>query len=237
LINKAVILAAGLSSRLYPLTLDIPKVLLKVNGTELIKRSITILQENGINDIAIVTGYKRELVMEALGKGVTYLANPFYKHCNNMGSLWFARNFVDNQPFIYLHGDIIYHEDILSSSYAHFKEHNNDLELVTDFSSIDEEAMKVRLTEDNYLVESNKEIPLDEAQGEWTGIAYIRCPEITFNYIEKVLFEESLVYYDTFAFSRMAGDGMKICCTSTEDLPWVEIDFQKDYERAGELFQ
>jgi choline kinase len=235
-INKAVIVAAGLSSRLYPLTLETPKGLLPVNEEPLLKRSIRLLKANGINDIAVVVGYKRDVMKDALKNEVTYIHNPFYQQCNNMGSLWFGKEFAGDEPFVYLHGDIIYHENILAHTLKGFQERNNLMELVTDFTDTDEEAMKVRVTDENYLVESNKQIPIPEAAGEWTGIAYIREPKPVFDSIQKVLFDEDLNYYDTHAFTQMAASGHSIYCSSTQDLPWMEIDFAEDYEKAQEIF-
>ena len=55
--------------------------------------------------------------------------------------------------------------------------------------------------------------------------------------MEKIMFEEGLNYYDTHAFTRMASQGFKIFCSSTRSLPWLEIDFLEDYERAKEIFR
>ncbi len=237
MIKKAVIVAAGMSSRLYPLTLEKPKGLLHVGHRPMLGRSIEILKKNGIEDIAVVLGYKREMIQEALGDSIRYIANPFYQQCNNMGSLWFAKAFVGNEPFAYLHGDIVYDESILADTLKHANENSNTMELVTDFTHTNEEAMKVRVTSENVLIESNKEIPLHEAKGEWTGIAYIKNVKATFEYIERILFGEGLNFYDTHAFTKMAKDGHKIFCSPTGPKPWLEIDFLEDYERAKELFR
>jgi choline kinase len=235
--RKAVIVAAGMSSRLYPLTLERPKGLLKVNDEELLKRSVKLLRDIGMDDIAIVLGYKKEMIMETLGNSITYISNPFYRQCNNMGSLWFAKSWIGSDPFVYMHGDIIYHKDILQLNYDDAMKHDCALDLVTDFGPVNEEAMKVRVTADNMLIESQKNIPLHEAKGEWTGIAFVKDPASTFSYIEKVLFDEGLNYYDTHAFTQMAAQGHKIFCSSTRGLPWLEIDFLEDYERAKEIFK
>jgi len=237
MVKKAVIVAAGLSSRLYPLTLEQPKGLLQINGEPLLKRSIEILRENGVNDIAVVTGYCKDKIIEVLGDNITYLFNPFYKESNNMCSLWFAKSFVKLESFIYLHGDIAYDRDILSTSLLAFNQHSYALDLVTDFGPVDEEAMKVKVNAKGLLMESNKEIPLSESVGEWTGIAYIRKPVALFQIIEEILYKEGFNYYDTHAFSRMAQQGDSIFCSSTGNLPWIEIDFLSDYEKAKELFE
>lgn len=237
MITKAVIVAAGMSSRLYPLTLETPKGLLPVGGQPMLKRSIEILRKNEIKDIAMVVGYKREMIRETLGNSIQYISNPFYEKCNNMGSMWFSKSFIGNDPFAYLHGDIVYDEAILTETLSHANKNSNDMELVTDFTHTNEEAMKVRVTDDHYLIESNKDIPLTEAKGEWTGIAYVHNVKAAFDYVEKVLFGEGLNFYDTHAFTKMAKDGHKIFCSSTASMPWLEIDFMDDYDRAKELFR
>ncbi len=231
-IKKAVIVAAGLSSRLYPLTLTQPKGLLPIAGTTLLARSITLLRQQGISQIAIVTGYKQDLIKAALGDQITYLPNPFFSHCNNMGSLWVARDFVGSDSFIYLHGDIIYDSVILEETLAHFDTGQDDLVLTTDFGPTDAEAMKVK-TKGHFLIESSKEVA--HADGEWIGIACCRDPVRLFSVIETTLSNDSLMYYDTDAFTKLAAYS-KIYCISTNGARWVEIDFLKDYERAQQLF-
>ncbi len=237
MITKAVIVAAGKSSRLYPLTLDKPKGLLPVGGQPMLARSVSLLRKCGIVDIGIVVGYRHGMIREALGDSLHYISNPFFEHCNNMGSLWFAKDFIGNDPVAYFHGDIVYDEAILKETIDHAGRNSNDIELVTDFGHTNEEAMKVRVTEDHYLIESNKEIPLNEAAGEWTGMTYINNVKDTLRYFEKVMFNEGLNFYDTHAFTQMAKNGHKLFCSSTRNLPWVEIDFLEDYERAKEMFR
>lgn len=236
MITKAVIVAAGLSSRLYPLTLEKPKGLLPINGEAMLQRSINILKKNGIGQIALVVGYKHDVMRNTLGDQVEYIINPFYRHCNNMGTLWFARDFVHGEPFVYLHGDIVYHEEILSTTLKENRIEEHAIELVTDFGPTDEEAMKVKVDRDRYLIESNKEIRQEESAGEWTGIAYINQPEPLFEEIERIMLEEDLNVYDTHAFTKLAQKGKRIYCSSTADLPWIEVDFQEDYQKAQRMF-
>jgi len=234
--KKAVIVAAGISSRLYPLTINLPKGLLKIGQISFLQRSINILKENGIEQIAIVVGFEKEKILNSLDGNITYISNPFYKHCNNMGSLWFAKKFIGSDEFVYLHGDIIYKEEIFKNTQNLFEQNSNDIELVTDFNFFDEESMKVRVDNKNYLIESNKQIDLKHASGEWIGLAFTRNPQNLFNCIEKIMFEQGLNFYDTHAFTQLAREGYKVYCSSTENYSWVEVDFIKDYKKAEELF-
>ncbi len=58
-VDNAIIMAAGLSSRFVPLSLECPKGLLKIKGEVLIERQIEQLHEAGIKDTVIVLGYKK----------------------------------------------------------------------------------------------------------------------------------------------------------------------------------
>ena len=140
--DSAVIVAAGLSSRLYPLTIDTPKGLLSLGGESLLARSIRLLRENGISRIAVVVGYQAGTMRAALGADSTLIANPFYRHCNNMGSLYFARDFVGADPFVYLHGDLAYTSRMLGDFLMRTaKAGDSCLDLLVAMGEKDEEAM------------------------------------------------------------------------------------------------
>lgn len=234
--TKAVIVAAGRSSRLYPITEDLPKGLLEVGGESMLGRSVRLLREYGLKEIGVVVGFHRRQVQVHLGEeGITYLFNPFYAETNNMGSLWFAKNWVDNDPFLYLHGDIVYHHSLLERILVPLE--NGTAALLVDIGPTDKEAMKVRVTGGRF-VESNKQIPSAEALGEWVGIAAFSADVVDtlFATIEQVLEERFFQAYDTEAFSRMARQGVEFKIVPTEKQPWIEVDFPEDLDRARRLF-
>ena len=115
-IQKAIIMAAGLGNRMKPVTLDTPKPLIKVNGKRMIDSIIDALHENRITEIYVVVGYKKEQFYEwAKDKaGITIIENNLYDICNNISSLYAAREYICNS--IILDGDqIIYNKAILNS--------------------------------------------------------------------------------------------------------------------------
>ena len=84
---KVIILAAGIGSRLMPLTNDRPKCMVKLLGQTLIERQIKIFRSYDINDITIVTGYKNEVIDMP---NVNYVNNPNYETTNMNESLFCA---------------------------------------------------------------------------------------------------------------------------------------------------
>ena len=113
--ERAVIMAAGFGSRLMPLTKETPKPLIKVNGVRMIDSVIKALHKNGVNEIYIVVGYLKEK-FDALKReysGIELIENPYYDTCNNISSLYVAREHLENS--LILDGDqIIYNDDVLS---------------------------------------------------------------------------------------------------------------------------
>lgn len=117
-VKRAIIMAAGIGKRMQPITLITPKPLIKVNGVRIIDTIIHGLQKNGINEIYIVVGYLKEqfTILEKEYSGVKLISNPYYDTCNNIASLYVARDYIEDA--IILDGDqIIYNTDILQSEF------------------------------------------------------------------------------------------------------------------------
>lgn len=96
-VGNAIIMAAGLSSRLAPISYEKPKGLLRVRGEVLIERQIRQLQEAGVTDITVVVGYKKEYFFYLASKfGVHIKVNPQYATRNNSYTLWLVRDRLDN---------------------------------------------------------------------------------------------------------------------------------------------
>ena len=117
-VKKAIIMAAGLGNRMKLVTLRTPKPLVKVNGIRMIDTVIQALHENGIYEIYIVVGYLKEQfkILTDEYKGITLIENPYYKECNNISSLYVARDYIEESMI--LDGDqIIYNSDVLAPEF------------------------------------------------------------------------------------------------------------------------
>ncbi len=118
-VERAIIMAAGKGKRMQPVTLTTPKPLVKVNGVRMIDTVIDALHTNGIHEIYIVVGYLKEqfTVLQEKYTGITLIENPYYDTCNNISSLYVARDHICNT--IILDGDqIIYHPEILAPDFT-----------------------------------------------------------------------------------------------------------------------
>ena len=118
--QRAVILAAGFGMRMVPINTEMPKGLLEVNGEPLIERIIKQLHEVGIKEIYVVVGYLKEQFnyLEDKYENLHLIDNPYYDTCNNISSLYVARNHLKN--VIILDGDqIINNTQILSKEFKY----------------------------------------------------------------------------------------------------------------------
>ncbi len=113
--SKAIIMAAGKGERMHPVTEKTPKPLIRVKGQRMIESVIEALRRNGITEIYIVVGYLKEQFEELAEQwpGVQLIENPYYETCNNISSLYAAREHLEN--CMILDGDqIIYNKKILT---------------------------------------------------------------------------------------------------------------------------
>jgi CTP:phosphocholine cytidylyltransferase-like protein len=103
--KRAIIVAAGIGSRMRPVTDTVPKPLVPVHGKKMIETSIEALHQNGIFEIYVVVGYRKEQFLELLERypGLTLIENPDYETANNISSLYYAREHLGDT--IILDGD------------------------------------------------------------------------------------------------------------------------------------
>ena len=116
---KAILLAAGKGSRISKNIPPIPKCTLDVGGQPLVLRTIQMLEKHGIA-CAVVTGYRHENIDEVLkDTNVKIYYNPFYDVTNSIGSLYFAKDFIDpNQDLLLGNADVFWTDDILDEILA-----------------------------------------------------------------------------------------------------------------------
>jgi choline kinase len=171
---KAIILAAGRGSRMKNLTDKRPKCLVELKGKSLLNLQIEALQVAGIMEIAIVTGYKRELLA---GLGLVEFHNPRWAETNMVSSLACAHDWLQAEPCIVSYSDIFYSPTAVKSlmdchASLAVTYDPNWLELWTKrFGDPLLDAETFRLTPERTLAEiGNKPKSVTEVQGQYMGL-------------------------------------------------------------------
>ena len=117
-VRTALLLAAGLGSRLAPLTDAAPKCLVAMSGVPILERLLRALDAHGFERLVIVTGYKAETIRGYLGESfggiaIEYIVSPLFATTNNIYSLWLARHLID-EPFLLVESDVVFDEPLLA---------------------------------------------------------------------------------------------------------------------------
>ena len=229
---KAVILAAGLSSRLYPLTLKQPKCLLDVGGLSIIERQIENIQKIGINDIIVVVGYKKDIIKKNLGDKVKFRDYEDYDKTNNLHTLWSIESDIRGE-FMCFFSDVLFDPGLILEA----KESTQDFCMIIDTNQVLEGTMRVNIN-DGTITDIGGHLDTNNASGNFIGIAKFSKmgSKKLFNKIEKMHHGHKNDYY-TIAINELAKEGEKISYIKTNDRIWIEIDTKQDYKKAKELFR
>lgn len=171
---RAIILAAGRGSRMKNLTDERPKCLVELKGKALLDWQLDALRAAGITEIAIVTGYKRELLAN---RELVEFYNPRWAETNMVSSLACAQEWLQTEPCIVSYSDIFYSPVAVKSlmechASLAITYDPNWLELWTQrFGDPLLDAETFRLTTEHTLVEiGNKPKSVDEVQGQYMGL-------------------------------------------------------------------
>jgi len=228
---KAIILAAGFSSRMYPLAQDIPKCLLSLNSEEnILDRQVRILKSSGINKVVIVTGFKQEEIAKRYQKQA-FIFPVSYHGIGNLRSLWHTRGIFDDDLLI-LNSDVVFAEKDIKNLIRN----RNAFCFLVGRKRCNREDQKVKV-ENRLITEIGKYISLEEAYGEFIGICKIQKRGIKdFKRALKQGIGDHAYFFYPEAFNYLIKEGKKVHFIKTT-APWIEVDTRQDYEKAKELLR
>ena len=235
---QAVILAAGTASRLRPLTEHCPKCLLQIGGKTLLERTIEAITGSGINEITVVTGYLKDMIVTFLNEHYPnltfhFIHNEDYASTNNIFSLWLARTQVEGKGFLLMDSDI-YCDPLLVRTIARQQE----TALALNRHELGEEEIKVIPDADMHVVEISKTCSISDAIGESVGVERMTADYSAALYKELRLMceEEGLinVFYER-AFERLIPQGHTFKIIDTTDFFSMELDTVEDFNLAQKL--
>ena len=235
-----VILAAGMAKRLRPLTDTKPKCLLKVGNRTLLERTVRAMQQAGIKEFVVVTGYRGEMIREFLENldylekpTFTFLHNTDYEHNNNIYSLWMAGEVVRGKDFLLMDSDILCDPAAVVAIAQ-----QQEPALALNRHACGEEEIKVIVDADNHITEINKTCNPADAIGESVGIEKMTAEysEAIYKELDQMIVKEGLIdiFYER-AFERLIPQGHTFKVVDTTNYFSYELDTPEDFQRAQEL--
>ena len=244
--SKALIVAAGLGSRLKKHTENLPKCMLDFGGKTLLQRQLDSYKKCGIKDISLIRGYKKEKIKY---KGIKYFENTDYKNNNILNSIFYGEKVI-NGNIIISYSDILFDQSVVQRTL----ESNHDISVVVDIDWRGyyvgrkdhpiSEAENVIFNSNNEVVKIGKINAGDqEVHGEFIGMIKLsnRGTEIFkehFNRLKKIYWNKPFQRAKTFQtayltdlIQELVDIGIKVHCVIIES-GWKEIDTVEDYKKA-----
>jgi len=237
-VTTALLLAAGMGSRLFPFTRNAPKCLTIVNGMSILERLISNLNQHGFKRLVVVTGYLENHIREFLGTQVgdikiDYIFSPLYKTTNNIYSLWMAREIID-EPFLLLESDLVFDESLLDDmlypdriAVAKMQPWMNGTSVT--INKYRKVSAFLADNEDSFGEFKYKTVNIYSiSRNSWHEIVKRLDKRISDGKVND--------YYET-VFAEMIADGSSsLEIVSFDGKPWYEIDTIEDLAEAEKLF-
>jgi choline kinase len=223
---KAVILAAGRGTRIRSVHGEHPKCLIEVENTTILDHQLEALSMVGINDVTIVVGYEKKQIIahvnarKLLTQRIHFIDNPAFAITNNIYSLWLALDWLRGDSFIVLNADVIFDPQILDLAVRP----HAPISMIVDPLWRDE-TMKVIIV-DNHVIRMSKNISRDEFSGTYIGITVFSksIQNRVFRKMEDVIAAGRVNDFFNVVVQELANEGVPVGFTSTDGLPWAEID-------------
>jgi choline kinase len=230
---KAIILAAGVGKRLWPITQERPKCLIELGGRSLLARTLEGLAGVGAKEAVIVVGYKQEMIRAAAGKGlfgvsVRYLVNDQYRR-GSITSLWLARTELDDDVLI-MDADVLFHRHLLRRL----------MDSAAPSALLMDETVKQQTEECMVVVQGGRVIALTKRMPErydlaGEGVGFLKLARQDADELIRSL----RAHVDRGELDMEYEDGLReffgrarVGFERIGGLPWVEIDFPEDVTKA-----
>ena len=232
---KVIVLSAGQGKRLLPLTAERPKCALMLGERSVLGWQLQALATGGATEVVVATGFQAPLINDIIG-GVEGLRvrtshNPFYAHCDNLGTCWIVRHEMSG-PFVLINGDTLFEPQVFARLLASDDPH--PITLVTNHKNgYDDDDMKVSVA-DGQLQRVDKKLPPSQVNGESIGMIRFQGPgpALFRNRLEAMMAEEStLKRWYLSAIDALAAEG-HVGVATTGDHDWCEVDDRNDLQHA-----
>ncbi len=231
-----IVLAAGISSRLRPLTNSIPKCLLPLSGPPLLERTLRSLEQAGVGECIMVTGYYHEKVEQCvlalhLSMKIHSVFNPHFASTNNNYSLWMAGRAAAGHDLLLLDGDILFDRRLIPLL---MDSHHENALIMRSSGNLGHEEIKVEVERSGRILRIGKDIDPGRAAGESVGIEKFAAPAASRLFEILGRRRERNEFYEA-SFQEMIGGGCPVYVVDSGSYGCIEIDTPDDLAAAKRL--
>lgn len=226
---KALLMAAGLGSRINEQIDGIPKCTVDIGNQALIENTIAELRLHGIEEIAMVVGYQANVITKLLrDEPIRFYHNPFYDRTNSMVSLWFAREFLQGDDCLLLNADVYFESRVLEV----VLQETACPVMFADPARRYEGDYKFGY-ENGLLLRHGKGLSLEETTGEYVGIAKVQESflPIFLRRLQRLIQEKQYdLWWENVLYSFLGERNVHVT-QIPPGLFWAEVDTWGDYQR------
>ncbi len=230
---KVIMLAAGVGKRMSAVTNIIPKCLIKIGEKSLLERHLETISLLGIKDIVLVVGHLKEKIKETVENNnnsfnIKYIENEQYTK-GSILSLWYARNEL-NEDVLIMDADVLYHDKLLIK----LAESSNKSCFLLDENCEDTGEEMMLFVKGDKVIGISKVSSYDcDFKGE--GVGFLKLSVNDCHKLKAILEKFEQAGKVNVEYEDSLHELLPLCTVGferVEDLPWIEIDFEEDIERA-----
>lgn len=230
-----IILVAGQGKNLQPLTLSHPKTLYKLDGkTTVLQRLVRSIRkhDNGAEIVVVVGFMYKHIQKELEDDNVTFVHNPFYSATSSMGSLWFAKAYLQRENVVIINGDIVMSDQLMSDVIC---AHTDIPYVLLDSTRTDGNKYNVQVQNDKVCVMSKN---LTKFMGNYASVTKLDAVSSRFvseqlnqmvnEGMYNLFFEDSLV-------QMIFDKNFDLYYKDIKDYQWTEVDNVDDLLKARQI--
>jgi len=230
-----IILSAGKGVKLQPLTLNYPKSLYKLDDkTTILQRLVRKIRKYDAEaEIVVVVGYMYKQIQKELeDDNVKFVHNPFYSATSSMGSLWFAKDFLQRENVTIINGDIVASDKLMEEIVC---QHTDYPIALLDSTHKDANKYNVQVQGDLVCVMSKN---LTEFEGNYASITKLDAISSRFlvEQLNQMVNEEMYnLFFEDALVQMIFQKNFELYYKDIKDYKWTEVDCVDDLLKARQI--
>lgn len=232
-----IILSAGRGVKLHPLTLNHPKSLYKLDDkTTILQRLVRMIRKYDPEaEIVVVIGYMYKQIQQELeDDNVKFVLNPFYSATSSMGSLWFAKDYLQRENVTIINGDIVASDTLLEEIVC---KHTDYPYVLLDSTHNDADKYNVQVQGEQVCVMSKN---LTQFTGNYASITKLDAVSSRFlleQLVQMVNDEMYNLFFEDALVQMIFENNFELYYKDIKNYEWTEVDYVDDLLKARQIQQ